>query len=180
MREVWHRDPDVQGSAIRDGIVVPRVIANAGDQAARRFLEFFAATIRNKNTRMEYLRAACDFFSWCDRHHIGGIADIEPLHVAAYIENLQHAMPKPTDCFPGLTVRRAPTALPSISGNGTKALTATLGLPMVASADVDLGENRDYTLTFFDAVADASCFDNCSDRVGSRWRTGLLITIYSF
>jgi integrase/recombinase XerD len=28
--------------------------------------------------------------------HIGGIADIEPLHVAAYIENLQHAMSKPT------------------------------------------------------------------------------------
>jgi hypothetical protein len=62
--------------------VVPRVIADAGDQAARRFLEFFAATIRNKNTRMAYYRAVCDFFSWCDRHRIGGIADIEPLHVA--------------------------------------------------------------------------------------------------
>jgi site-specific recombinase XerD len=76
--------------------VVPRVIADAGDQAARRFLEFFAATIRNKNTRMAYYRAVCDFFSWCDRHRIGGIADIEPLHVAAYIENLQNAMSKPT------------------------------------------------------------------------------------
>jgi integrase/recombinase XerD len=42
--------------------VVPRVIADAGDQAARRFLEFFAATIRNKNTRMAYYRAVCDFF----------------------------------------------------------------------------------------------------------------------
>jgi site-specific recombinase XerD len=82
--------------ATRDGIVVPRVIADAGDQAARRFLEFFAATIRNKNTRMAYYRAVCDFFVWCDRHRIGGIADIEPLHVAAYIENLQHAMSKPT------------------------------------------------------------------------------------
>ena len=76
--------------------MVPRVIADAGDQAARRFLEFFAATIRNKNTRMAYYRAVCDFFAWCDRHRIGGIADIEPLHVAAYIENLQHAMSKPT------------------------------------------------------------------------------------
>jgi site-specific recombinase XerD len=82
--------------ATRDGIVVPRVIADAGDQAVRRFLEFFAATIRNKNTRMAYYRAVCDFFAWCDRHRIGGIADIEPLHVAAYIENLQHAMSKPT------------------------------------------------------------------------------------
>ena len=82
--------------AARDGIAVPRVIADAGDQAARRFLEFFAATIRNKNTRMAYYRAVCDFFSWCDRHRIGGIADIEPLHVAAYIENLGQAMSKPT------------------------------------------------------------------------------------
>ena len=37
---------------------MPRVIADAGDQAARRFLEFFAATISNKNTRMAYYRAA--------------------------------------------------------------------------------------------------------------------------
>jgi hypothetical protein len=33
--------------AARDGMLVPRVIAAAaGDQAARRFLEFFATTIR--------------------------------------------------------------------------------------------------------------------------------------
>jgi hypothetical protein len=29
---------------------VPAAIAGAGDNAVRRFLEFFAATIRNKNT----------------------------------------------------------------------------------------------------------------------------------
>ncbi len=33
--------------ATRDGFLVPRVIAAAGDQAASRFFEFFAATIRN-------------------------------------------------------------------------------------------------------------------------------------
>jgi hypothetical protein len=53
--------------------VVPRVIA--GDRAARRFLEFFAGTIRNKNTRMAYYRAATRFFAlrpsqaWRDRRH---------------------------------------------------------------------------------------------------------------
>jgi hypothetical protein len=36
---------------------VPRLIAEAGDHAARPFLEFFAATIRNKNTRLAYLHA---------------------------------------------------------------------------------------------------------------------------
>ena len=43
------------------GVVVPRVIAKADDQAARRFLEFFAATIRNKNTRQAYYHATVRF-----------------------------------------------------------------------------------------------------------------------
>jgi hypothetical protein len=40
----------------RRGMAVPPAIAGAGDIAVRRFLEFFAATIRNKNTRMAYYR----------------------------------------------------------------------------------------------------------------------------
>jgi site-specific recombinase XerD len=76
-------------SGLSARVVVPRVIADAGEHATRRFLEFFAATIRNKNTRTAYYRAACAFFAWCDRHSIGEIADIEPLHVAAYIETLK-------------------------------------------------------------------------------------------
>jgi len=79
-----------------DGVVVPRVIAAAGDRAARRFLEFFAATIRNKNTRMAYYRACCRFFAWCDQRRIGEIADIEPLHVAAHVEALAKDFEKPT------------------------------------------------------------------------------------
>src|SRR5471030_521337 len=75
---------------------VPAIVADAGDQAARRFLEFFAATIRNKNTRLSYYRAVCRFFAWCDEHQIGGIADIEPLHVAAYIEAMQNGFEKPS------------------------------------------------------------------------------------
>jgi hypothetical protein len=76
--------------------LVPRVIAEAGAEAARRFLEFFAATIRNKNTRMAYYRATVRFFAWCNRHKIGEITDIEPLHVAAYIEALGKDFEKPT------------------------------------------------------------------------------------
>jgi hypothetical protein len=45
---------------------VPTAIVSAGDHAARRFLEFFAATIRNKNTRLAYYRAACNFFGWLE------------------------------------------------------------------------------------------------------------------
>ena len=87
-QEIVIATPQAMTVAIGDGMVVPRVIADAGDRAARRFLEFFAATILNKNTRMAYYRAAARFFAWCDHHKIGEIVDIEPLHVATYIEAL--------------------------------------------------------------------------------------------
>ena len=83
-------------AAVAASIVVPAMIADAGEQATRRFLEFFAATIRNKNTRMAYYRAATRFFAWCDQHNVGEIADIEPLHVAAYVEAMAKDFEKPT------------------------------------------------------------------------------------
>lgn len=72
------------------------IVADAGDHAARRFLEFLAATIRSKNTRQAYLTAVGRFFAWCDRHQIGQLADIDPLHVAAYIEALGNDFARPT------------------------------------------------------------------------------------
>lgn len=45
-------------------------------------------TIRNKNTREAYIRAARSFFAWCDDAGIGQLVDIEPIHVAAYVESL--------------------------------------------------------------------------------------------
>jgi integrase/recombinase XerD len=77
-------------------VVVPAIVADAGDQAARRYLEFFGVTIRNKNTRTAYLHAVSRFFAWCERHQLGQLADIEPLHVAAYIETLGKNFEKPT------------------------------------------------------------------------------------
>jgi site-specific recombinase XerD len=83
--------------ALRSKLAVPAAIANAGDHAARRFLEFFAATIRNKNTRLAYYRAARHFFAWLEQHGIVGLVDIEPIHVAAYVETLlQASAAKPT------------------------------------------------------------------------------------
>src|SRR6266566_6528496 len=84
----------VESTASRLG--VPVLIADAGDQAVRRFLEFFAATIRNPNTRMAYYRAVLRFCAWCDHHQLDELTAIEPLHVAAYIEGLQHAYTKPS------------------------------------------------------------------------------------
>jgi site-specific recombinase XerD len=77
------------GPTLHSSVPVPVMIANAGDHAARRFLEFFAASIGNENTRMAYCRAVCSFFAWLDQYRIGDLADIEPLHVAAYIKTLK-------------------------------------------------------------------------------------------
>jgi site-specific recombinase XerD len=83
-------------AALSAHVVIPAMIADAGEPATRRYLEFFAATIRNKNTRTAYLHAASRFFAWCDHHQLGQLADIEPLHVAAYIEALGKDFEKPT------------------------------------------------------------------------------------
>jgi site-specific recombinase XerD len=83
-------------AVITSAITVPSIVSSAGEHASRRFLEFFAATIRNKNTREAYYRAVCRFFAWCEHAKLGELADIEPLHVAAYVEALQRDYEKPT------------------------------------------------------------------------------------
>ena len=45
------------------GAVVPAIVAAGGDKVARRFLEFFAVTIDNPNTRAAYFRACRRFFA---------------------------------------------------------------------------------------------------------------------
>src|SRR5262245_28620316 len=96
MRQLVPLTPSTAVGSTTGSILVPTIIADAGEHAARRFLEFFAATIRNKNTRMAYYRAVLQFFAWCDRHQLGQLIDIEPLHVAAYIEALQKDFAKPS------------------------------------------------------------------------------------
>src|ERR1700728_456551 len=79
------------------GTVVPAIVAAGGDGAPRRFLEFFAVTIDNPNTRDAYLHACRRFFAWCDRREdIEELVDIEPMHVAAYIRGLGKDFEKPT------------------------------------------------------------------------------------
>jgi len=73
---------------------LPVQIASAGDAAARRFIEFFTATIRNKNTRLAYAVAVREFFSWCQARGFQTLDLIEPVVVAAYIDS--HPASKPT------------------------------------------------------------------------------------
>lgn len=80
----------------RSDIRVPAIIGNAGEQASWRFLEFFTVNIRNKNTRAAYSVAARSFLRWCEDEGLADLADVSPMHVAAYVEQLQDKMKAPS------------------------------------------------------------------------------------
>ena len=69
------------GAGLRSS--VPALYAPTA-HAAKRFIEYFAANIRNPNTRRVYLRAVLDFSAWCEAQKLTEIVDFEPLHVASY------------------------------------------------------------------------------------------------
>ena len=50
-------------------------------QAAKRMLEFFTAQINNPHTRR--------FAAWCQDHQIRQLSEVQPVHVAAFIQDLQ-------------------------------------------------------------------------------------------
>ena len=65
---------------------LPVLVAAAGTRASMRFLEFFAANIRNPHTRRAYARAADEFLAWCASAGVPSIAAVQPVHVATWIE----------------------------------------------------------------------------------------------
>ena len=75
---------------------LPAFISGAGESAARRFLEFFTVNIRNPNTRAAYGRAASAFLRWCEERGIAELRLVQPVHVAAYIEQLGRERSAPT------------------------------------------------------------------------------------
>ena len=81
---------------VRAGLeALPAMVRAAGERASRRFIEFFTASIRNRNTRAAYARAVKRFFDWCDECRLE-LHDIEAITVAAYVEQLGGAVAKPT------------------------------------------------------------------------------------
>jgi site-specific recombinase XerD len=75
---------------------LPALVVAAGDRAGIRFLEFFASAIRNPHTRRAYARAAADFLTWCSGAGVTSITDVQPLHVAAWIERQTQTSSAPT------------------------------------------------------------------------------------
>lgn len=66
------------------------------EKTAERFFGFFTSNIRNKNTRRAYYKAACRFANWCESKGLADLATVRPIHVAAYIEELQGELSAPS------------------------------------------------------------------------------------
>lgn len=72
---------------------LPAMITRAGEKASWRFVEFFTANIRNRNTRAAYAQAVTQFFRWCEARGIRELERVKPVLIGAYIEQHPGAPP---------------------------------------------------------------------------------------
>jgi site-specific recombinase XerD len=68
---------------------VPSPLFAPTPKAAKRVLEFFVTQIESDHTRKSYMNATRRFAAWCERHSIHELTAVEPMHVAAFIKDLQ-------------------------------------------------------------------------------------------
>jgi integrase/recombinase XerD len=73
---------------------VPKIFLQS-PEASKRFWEFFTVNIRNRNTRKAYFVAFAQFSDWCEARKIA-LSEVQPIHVASYIESLMETRSKPT------------------------------------------------------------------------------------
>lgn len=112
--------------------------------AARRFIEFFTANIRNPNTRRAYFGAVAAFAEWCEQRGARELRAIEPIHVAAYVEVLQMRLGVPSVkvhlaairmLFDWLVVGQVVPSNPALSVRGPKYSVRTGKTPVPCAED---------------------------------------------
>lgn len=74
---------------------LPSIFA-ARPEARTRMRDFFSSHIRNPNTRRAYREAVRQFSAFCAEHHIRDLAQVQPIHVAAFVETQLKLHSKPT------------------------------------------------------------------------------------
>jgi integrase/recombinase XerD len=68
----------------------------ARPETHKRLRDFFSSHVRNRNTRRAYMEAVRQFSAFCGNLGIGDLAEVEPLHVAAFVEAQLRLHSKPT------------------------------------------------------------------------------------
>lgn len=161
-------------STLPSTFVCPTLIAAAGDRARLRFLEFFASNIRNRHTRRAYIRAVTEFLDWCAVvAGVTSVIDVEPLHVAVWIEDKTRQRSAPTvkqhlaairHLFDWLVTGQIVAINPASSVRGPSHVVKTGKTPIL-----DVAEAR-HLLTNIDA----------STHAGLRDRALIALMVYSF
>ena len=129
---------------VRAGLdALPAIIRDRGERTSRRFIEFFTASIRNRNTRAAYARAVKQFLDWCEDRRLE-LYEIDPLTVAAYVEQLGSRTAKPTvkqhlaairQLFAYLTSGGILESNPAASVRGPKYVVKRGKTPVLAAAE---------------------------------------------
>jgi site-specific recombinase XerD len=150
---------------------VPIAIRRAGEDASRRFLEFFTATIRNKNTRLAYAQAVGQFFDWCAARGFTDLDLIEPMVVAAYVESHPGARPTVKQhlaairmLFDWLVVGQVVPVNPAASVRGPKHIVRRGKTPVLSASEAR---------QLLDSI-------DLSDIAGLRDRALIGVMVYSF
>jgi site-specific recombinase XerD len=130
-------------TSLTDSHLVPALIADAGEPAAWRYIDFFTANIRNPNTRRAYVRACQQFFAWCEDRGLT-LTTIRPFDVSTYIETLQqtHSAPSVKQqlaavrmLFDWLITGQVVPANPASAVRGPKHVVKTGKTPVLDPAD---------------------------------------------
>lgn len=151
---------------------LPALIREAGREAERRCLEFFAVTIRNAGTRRVYSHAVNLFCQWSQHRGIK-LTSVSPFVVAAYIEQLTQRRSAPTvkqhlaairRLFDWLVVGQILPINPAASVRGPKHVVKTGKTPVLTSSEAR---------QLLDSI-------DCRSLIGLRDRALIGVLVYSF
>jgi site-specific recombinase XerD len=143
------------------------------DIAARRFVEFFTANVRNANTRRTYVWAMVEFATWCNQNGLQGVRDIEPVHVGAYVECLQKRLAAPSIKLQLAALRMLFEWL--VAGQ----VLAVNPTSSIRNPKHDVGNRKALMLTAEEARALLDSIDT-SVHIGLRDRALITLMIYNF
>lgn len=157
---------------LHGSVALPTLFSPTPD-AGKRFIEFFTANIRNPNTRKAYAWAVGEFATWCETNGLTELRDIEPVHVAAYIEILWQRLSAPSVkqhlaairmLFDWLVVGQVLATNPASSVRGPKHSVRKGKTPVLAA---------DEARTLLDSI-------DTSTHVGLRDRALIGLMVYTF
>jgi site-specific recombinase XerD len=86
-------EPTDLAASVAAGLI-PTLIADAGDQASWRYIDFFTSNIRSPNTRRAYARACGSFRQWAEERG-RALGTIRPYDVSVYMESRQQTHSAP-------------------------------------------------------------------------------------